>query len=213
MTEFIAGVEIPRRMARLPRDSVGRPVPWFVAWVDGKPDFRLMAEGKIEKGHAEHRCWTCGAKITGPTMAFVIGPMCAVNRISAEPPSHRECAEFSARACPFLNNPNKVRREGNIPDSAVNPAGEMIRRNPGVTLVWITTSYKVVPADGGVLFNIGTPVHARWFAEGREATRDGVLASIDSGLPILQKMADDEGDGAPEQLADMHAAALELVPA
>lgn len=31
-------------------------------------------------------------------MTFVVGPMCELNRISGEPPSHRECAEFSA-AC------------------------------------------------------------------------------------------------------------------
>lgn len=32
--------QLPSHMKQLKRDDVGRPVPWFVAWVDGKPDFR-----------------------------------------------------------------------------------------------------------------------------------------------------------------------------
>ena len=37
----------------------------------------------------------------GVHKAFVIGPMCAVNRVIApEPPSHRDCGTFSARVLP-----------------------------------------------------------------------------------------------------------------
>jgi hypothetical protein len=68
--------------------------------------------------------------------------MCAILRISGEPPSHRECAEFSARACPFLSRPDMVRREDRLPDAAkFNPL--MLERNPGVAMVWITLSYTV----------------------------------------------------------------------
>jgi hypothetical protein len=35
--------------------------------------------------------------------SFVVGPMCGINRNSAEPPSHKECAQWSARNCPFLS--------------------------------------------------------------------------------------------------------------
>lgn len=206
-------MDVPKRIAALPRDGVGRPVPWFVATVNGKPDFRVMDPDKFQRAIIEGRCWVCGQKFTGRTRAFVIGPMCAVNRVSAEPPSHRECGEFSARACPFLNNPHKQRREANMPEAG-HSAGVMIARNPGVTLVWITTSYKVESdGAGGTLFRIGPASRCDWFAEGRDATRAEVMASIDSGLPILQQMADEEGDGAPEALARLHSAALELVPA
>lgn len=40
--------ELPRRMAELPTDHIGRPVPWFVAWIDGKPDFRVIGPGKLQ---------------------------------------------------------------------------------------------------------------------------------------------------------------------
>ena len=67
--------------------------------------------------------------------------------------------------------------------------------------------------QGGLLFDIGDPKEALWFARGREATRDEVLASINSGLPILRGMAGEEGEDAVAELERMHARALEYVPA
>lgn len=209
-----AALTMPNRVRNLPRNRAGYPVPWFVATVDGEPDFRVIAPGRIERAFAGRLCWICGQKIRGDTFTFVIGPMCAVNRVSAEPPSHRDCAIYSARACPFLANPKKRRREGNKPEEAVNPAGEMITRNPGVALVW-TTKRPAVRSDGhgGMLFDVGDPCEALWFAEGREATRAEVLESIDSGLPILREMAEHDGDAALAYLSRLHERALTFVPA
>jgi hypothetical protein len=205
-------IHVPDRIAKLPVNDAGYPVPWFVATIDGKPDFRVIAPGRIAAALAQQRCWICGDKMNGPTAAFVIGPMCAVNRVSAEPPSHRECAVYAAKACPFLANPKKRRREGNKPES-IDPAGEMIARNPGVALVWISRHWKPFRVHNGVLFDVGAPLHALWFAEGREATRDEVMASIDSGFPILMNMAEKDG---PEAVAELNAQrdrAMGLVPA
>jgi hypothetical protein len=33
---------MPARFARLPADERGYPVPKFVEWIDGKPDFRCV---------------------------------------------------------------------------------------------------------------------------------------------------------------------------
>lgn len=205
---------LPTRMRTLPRDSAGRPVPWFVAWVDDKPDFRVIADGKIERALRYRLCWVCGHPITGATCAYVIGPMCAVNRISAEPPSHRDCAVYSAQACPFLSNPTKGRRLANMPDGVVEAPGIAIKRNPGVALVWITRGKtRVIPEGRGVLFDIGLPVRCLWFAEGREATREEVMASIASGLPALQELAAEEGVEAVQALQICVERALTLVPA
>lgn len=207
--------DAPPRIKRLPVNDAGYPVPWFV-WMgeDGRsPDFRVIAPGKIEKALMEHRCWVCGQARTGPTSAFVIGPMCAVNRVSAEPPSHRDCAVFSAKACPFLVNPKKRRREGGVPEHD-ELAGVMLSRNPGVALVWITANHwRPFVADGGVLFDVGEPLRVLWFAEGREATRAEVMASIDSGYPSLLAMAEQEGDDAVAHLERLRERAMPLVPA
>lgn len=206
---------MPSAIRNLPRNDAGYPVPWFVATIDGKPDFRVIAPNRITDGVSKRLCWICGQpRPRANPDAFVIGPMCAVNRVSAEPPSHLECAIYAAMACPFLANPKKRRRENGKPEEVIDPAGEMIARNPGVALVWVSKSWTPFSdGKGGVLFNVGEPRSARWFAEGRLATRAEVLASIDSGLPILREMAEADGDDALLHLSAMHSVALALVPA
>jgi hypothetical protein len=173
-----------------------------------------MDEGRLHEAIRDRRCWTCGDYLS-EHFAFVIGPMCAVNRVSAEPPSHVTCADFSVRACPFLSRPKALRREANKPEGLKAPAGFAIPRNPGVALVWITSSYQVFrPEAGGsgVLFQIGRPHGLLWFAEGRSATRAEILDSINSGLPLLREVAEKEGPDAVAALAAQTSAALKLVP-
>ena len=204
-------IGLPDRMKALDVDRRGYPVPWFVAWIDGEPDFRVIGPGKIEMAHSLERCWVCGQP-RGRFMAFVIGPMCSINRVSAEPPSHRDCAIYSAIHCPFLTVPKMHRRENRLPEATVNPAGEMIRRNPGVTMVWITRSYRVEAEGEGVLFRIGDPVEVLWYAEGRPATRHEVAESVRTGLPILGEMAEAEGPKAVAALESMRVSAERLWP-
>lgn len=203
---------MPPRIARLPRNKAGFPVPDFVAWIDGVPDFRVLGPGKLRDAVRFRTCWLCGEPL-GANAAFVIGPMCAINRVSAEPPSHRDCADYAARACPFLTTPGMRRRDAGLPDDAREPDGIMIRRNPGVALVWVSRNWRIRPDLQ--LWTVGDPVETRWYAEGRPATRAEVLASINTGLPILR--AECERDPRPAaalaELDRQHARALELVPA
>lgn len=214
---MISEQDMPGRIRLLPRNKAGYPVPDFVAWIDGQPDFRVIKPGGIQLAVQLKLCWVCGTPFARQEdRAFTIGPMCAVNRVSAEPPSHRDCATFSARFCPFLSVPRMTRRERRMPAVAAVPAGDMIRRNPGVALVWVTgyKSWKTFSdGNGGTLFDVGEPREALWFACGRAATRAEVLASIDSGLPILRASAGDEGPDAVAELEAMHQRALALVPA
>jgi hypothetical protein len=182
---------LPSNMAALQRDEAGRPVPYFVEWIDGKPDFRIMSSSHLKAAIRGKLCWVCGKPLFAYA-TFTAGPMCLVNRNSAEPPSHYECAEYSATHCPFLVNPNKVRREGNMPESK-EVAGVMIARNPGVTCLITVKSWTPFLQGSGVLFEIGTKQlgggyhieRVDWFAESRRATREEVQASIDSGIPLL----------------------------
>jgi len=203
---------MPPQIGRLRRDKRGYPVPWFVAWVNGEPEFRAADQRNLVLAIKERRCWVCGSPISGP-VTFVIGPMCAINRTSAEPPSHMTCAVFSAKACPFLSMPKAHRRESNLPPEAVDPAGEMIRLNPGVTLLWTCKGYGIVQVENGVLFELRDPIDVQWFCEGRGATRDEIMASIDGGLPILQGMAEQESPDAVAELQRMVKRGLKLVPA
>lgn len=206
---------LPDRIAKLPIDGRGYPVPVFVQWFhadvqrtwcepgQGIPDFRIVDSRVMERCIHLDRCWICGDEL-GRYRSFVAGPMCAVNRTSAEPPQHHDCATWSAKACPFLARPHARRREANLPVPKGNVAGRMIERNPGVTIVWTTLKPRMfnVPtamvdggAGSGALWHMGQPDHVEWWREGRTATRQEVMDSIDSGLPTLEEAARSQRGG------------------
>lgn len=205
---------VPERMRALPIRR-GYPVPWFVAEVDGDYHFPTADGRKMVQAIRRGLCWVCGQPL-GKNRAFVIGPMCAVNRTTSEPPNHRDCAIFSATACPFLARP-QMKRQKDQPEGSVSPPGMHIMRNPGATLVWVTREYwlkQVPPEEGiqqGVLFKLGPPVEVAWYAQGRRATREEVMQSIDTGMPILREVAEKYGE--TRLLERQYTAALRLVPA
>lgn len=204
--------DAPPQIKALRVEHRGFPVPWFVHWNDDKPDFRVIASGKINTAVQLRRCWVCGGPL-GRLNAFVIGPMCAVNRISSEPPCHLDCASFAAKCCPFLANPRMRRNEKDMPEGSVEADGNMIKRNPGVTLVWASLRYKQVgDGRGGTLFSLGRAERVAWYAQGREATRDEVLHSIETGYPLLEAEAKAEGREAILALKVMREEAMKLVP-
>ncbi len=136
--------------------------------------------------------------------------MCTVNRISAEPPSHRDCARYAVQVCPFLANPAMRRR----PTGLDNMPGVAILRNPGVTAIWVTRTFRPVSdGKGGVLVEMGPADRVEWWAEARPATRAEVLASLESGLPALREAADVDGERGHRVLDREYAKALELAPA
>jgi hypothetical protein len=199
-------------MESLPRNEQGYPIPWFVAHQDdGTRDFRIAGEEQWIDAIRFKKCWVCG-KPKGRYHAFLIGPMCAVNRITSEPPSHLECATYSALCCPFMASPQMVRRDKHKPEGVIPPPGIHLDRNPGVGLVWVTTSFDItiVPEqrddDGNIVFNkgrlvrLGDPTELHWYATGRPATYTEIVHSIERGLPILQANA--EADG-PEAVAHL----------
>src|SRR6266576_2639290 len=158
--------EPPRFMQKLPIDKRGYPVPWFVQWINGEPEFRAMDKMKFRKAVNDRLCWNCGNPLFSEEV-FVIGPMCAVNRISSEPPSHRECAEYAAKNCPFLSKPQMHRRKDGI--EILPSAGVMVERNPGVTLLWYTKRHAIQTIHGqpgagdGILFQLGRPFRLDWY--------------------------------------------------
>jgi hypothetical protein len=212
-------LETPLRIANLRREARGYYVPWFVHWPEGgEPDFRVIGSGKFVRAIKENLCWVCGQP-RGRYAAFVIGPMCAVNRTSAEPPCHRDCAIYSARACPFLTRPKMRRNEKDLPPETINEDGSTktmggitIARNPGVALVWVTRGWRVLRVFNGHIIKFDDPEETRWYCEGRPATRDECLKSIDSGLPILMELAQAEGPGAVVELNRLRERALTYLP-
>lgn len=176
------------RIASLPIDERGYPIPFFVATLpDGTRDFRMADPDKLRACFLQKLCWVCGHRLHGEK-AFVLGPMCTITRTAPEPPEHPECAQWSVIGCPFLSRPNMERREDEFTKAHDhNSAGLAIKRNPGVIAIWLTPSFEVFrdPAQKP-LFRVGDPNSVTWWAEGRTATRAEVLESIETGLPFLK---------------------------
>lgn len=188
----------PPRIAALPVFR-GYPVPWFVGWLDnGEPEFRGADGRKLVRAVRERLCWVCGDYL-GTRMTFVAGPMCGINRTSAEPSCHLECARYSAKNCPFLSKPQMTRRENDLPADITDAAGFPIKRNPGVTLLWTCRGYEIFDVfddgRGGILFRLpAVPESCEWYRQGRPATRAEVEESVASGLPNLRGICQSQDD-------------------
>jgi hypothetical protein len=180
---------MPAHMKGLPIDHRGYPVPYFVAWDDDKKiwEFRATDERKWVTAATQSRCWICGQHV-GVHKTFVIGPMCGVNRNTAEPGSHAECALWAVKNCPFLVRPNMVRREDEDLIAKSHAKGIMITRNPEVTLLWCTKSWRVhLDMNNSPMIRLGDPETVSFWKEGRTATREEILTSIRTGLPAIEE--------------------------
>lgn len=206
----IKHIPIPERMAVLPRQR-GFPVPWFVAFIEGEADFRVVGPGKMELAR-KGLCWLCGNALD-MTGSYVAGPMCAINRTSAEPPSHIGCASYAAIACPFLSRPHASRREVAMPEGLTKPPGIALMRNPGVALVWTTVStlFPFDAAGSGTLYHLHDPLRVDWYCEGREALLEEVKASMQSGIPALREVAEQQ-EGGVEALYEAIKAVYKWMP-
>lgn len=192
-------VPMPPRIALLKRDRHGRVVPFFVAWVNGEPDHRIVDARRVNDALRFGLCFVCGQEI-GRWLTFPVGPMCVVNRTTSEPPSHKDCAIYSARVCPFLTRPQMRRRDAGKPEGTTDAAGIMIKRNPGVVAIYTTRSMRLFPDDAGrPLIQMGDPEEVLWFAEGRKASREEAEASLESGCPTIRAMAEKDG---PDAIAE-----------
>jgi hypothetical protein len=204
--------EAPARIKRLPKDERGYPVPKFVHWESGKPDFRIIEDGFRARAFRTGLCWICGDPL-GQHRIYAIGPMCVINRVTMEPPSHRDCAEFAASACPFLVRPRQKRNEKGFTGEELM-AGVGLKRNPGCTCLYETRdARRFSDGNGSWLIRLGEPTRVDWWAEGRTATRAEIQASIDSGYPLLLGPAMDEGQEAVDELTRLTRDAFKLLPA
>lgn len=95
-------IEIPDFLSHLKKDERGYPIPFFVAQIDGKPDFRMLSEYKLLMCVEKKLCGICGKKLH-EYQYFITGKMGLKNGTHSDPPMHRECAEYSMQVCPHLH--------------------------------------------------------------------------------------------------------------
>jgi hypothetical protein len=161
-------VPMPAQIAKLPRHG-GYPVPFFVHWQDGVPVFPVCDQAKWMKCVGQSLCWICGG-LLGRDFAFPLGAMGTINRVSAEPPSHRECVVYGLRVCPFLVNPQRGRVPVKQCEQFEAPAGIVDDDNPGVMAIWMTRGYSLIDTATTPLISVGNPFAVDWYSRGRPAS-------------------------------------------
>jgi hypothetical protein len=103
----VRAVPIPPRMAHLPKDRRGLPIPVIVLWTaDGRPIFAANDEGERQKMIREDRCHVCGGQLLRGRW-FVGGPLsvCAEHGLNLDGGMHDECAHYALKVCPYLAAP------------------------------------------------------------------------------------------------------------
>ncbi len=105
---------IPAFLSHLKVNDKGYPIPYFVGYVDGKPDFRLLDAKKQVACTNRSLCAICGKKLFKGAYYFICGPMGYTNKISTDPAMHRNCAEYSLNVCPHLHIQKTHRRESGL---------------------------------------------------------------------------------------------------
>lgn len=162
MYEYRKGLpERPANIAKLPVDKRGYPVPYFVAHIDGVPDFRVVDHAKVVNATIEHECFICGSTLD-QTFHFAMGPRSGLFMKTNHGPSHKECIEYSLETCPFILYPNTQRRRAALPDiplsydAATQPARppiyvvahiasqdvDILRGKESIVCAWDTIDYQ-----------------------------------------------------------------------
>ncbi len=122
---------IPKRLQHLKTDERGYPIPFFIAYIDGKADFRLADERKQLLCIKEDLCWICGKKLLKHVYFFITGPLGLKNKTVTDCGMHRECAEFSLQACPHMFYENAERREkGAVYEDALTKTKSYLQPKP-----------------------------------------------------------------------------------
>lgn len=208
-------IPVPRRLASMPRDRRGFVVPFFVDWVNGEPVFPALDPNKWKRCVAQRLCWLCGQPL-GRNLIFVIGPMCGINRVTFEPPSHADCADYALKVCPFIVNPamRRVPMAKVAPELGpmVPPPGQHSDDNPGTMIFWATRTYALIRTDTGPLISIGDPFEHAWWTRGRIARPEEAADAFRVGAERLLRAAATEGDEAVADLEKLVNAALRLLP-
>ena len=199
-------------MRDLPLDDRGIPVPWFVDWFSGKPDFRVVDGRKLIEGWKRDLCWIFGKQLFA-FRAWIVGPVSAINRCTGEPPAHPECARIALMHCPFLSNPDMKRNRAALP-ARHSGGGELVEGNSGLSSAWITKGRggELFNPGNGPLFRLFEPHRVEWFYNGAFATDEAVHVEFELAARRLRDLDRHYGPAALQNLETRILACAKWLP-
>lgn len=95
-------IPIPKELSHLKVDKRGYPVPFFVSYIKGEPEFRFLNPDRLQMIFDTKVCNICGKKLPKDYCYFISGPLGLKNCVATDGGMHRVCAEFSLQACPHI---------------------------------------------------------------------------------------------------------------
>ncbi len=101
----LESIPMPTGVSLLKKDDRGFPIPYFAAYIDGKPDFRVIDPDHHRRCIDYKLCGICGYHFGGKPAAFVGGPKSIESHLFLDAPLHEECATYALRVCPYLAAP------------------------------------------------------------------------------------------------------------
>jgi hypothetical protein len=121
-------IEMPERIAKLPRDSRGYPIPYnIVRGNDGTPMFTINDSRKHMECLLGNLCPLCG-EVLGRWKWFVGGPLSAFHPKGAyiDLPGHSQCERFALQTCPYLAAPRYLGRVDVIHGEKLPPSTVLV---------------------------------------------------------------------------------------
>lgn len=128
---------IPEFLKHLKVNDKGYPIPYFVGYVAGKHDFRLLDARKQILCVDTKICAICGKKLFKGAYYFISGPEGYKNKISTDPAMHRQCAEYSLNVCPHLHIEKTSRRQAGLEDIPGKEAQEVYMAPKPATIIMV----------------------------------------------------------------------------
>jgi hypothetical protein len=189
--DVVSKITIPKNLRSRPSYN-GYIVPFFVTWYLGdkqvnettpgaRPSFPTIDAKRQLMCQKRSLCWICG-RVMGAFKTFIFGPSSAIVRASMEPPSHRECALYAVKVCPYLTSdrPINTKHDANLrPGEKILP--DVSVTNPGLNVLWTCKDYEAKlmdPPRGLYILIPGEPTGVQFFREGRPATHEEVSKAL-----------------------------------
>ena len=111
--------EIPARMKKFPLWKNRFPIFYTVMTMeDGTPNFRVVSRKRQVEASEKNLCHLCGERLEG-VVYFIGSKEDLAEHYSGDGPMHLDCAEYAAKACPWLSNPDGVLRGVNYTSNKV----------------------------------------------------------------------------------------------
>lgn len=167
----LSEIPMPHRIASLPKDERGYPIPVTVALdANGKPDFRVVGMEATQRCFDLRLCAICGEPL-GKHVAFVGGPRSVIAHLFHDLWMHAECAKYALQVCPFLAAPKfaYARAEPQLEGMQVQVLESASTDRPVVFGMGVTDKGARQVRNGNDLVIQAGPFHTvQWWARGQE---------------------------------------------